>query len=226
VVVAGLVAVADLAAEVPVEIGDLWIKEYLSETEIAAVSKTVEVAEAKTSAEIVPMIVRRSTDSTLAGPVSLFIAGTASILSLEYLPLWGFLVSTVVVFLLAFWLKGYWPWIKWLEGQRLDQEVFKRAELEFYRQIYGRTKGNTGVLLFISVFERKVYVLTEKRIAEVHGNEVWASQVQLIISGIKNKKLGEALSSAILNCGEILQKDFPIRADDQNEISNQLIIKA
>ncbi len=206
-----------------------WIEKYLTEQDTQAIGQAVAAVEKKTSAEVVPLIIRQSTTVTMAGPLNLFLACMVSILSLEYAKdIRMFFAVFAASMFLAYWGRRYWPWLKFLEGGRLEQEVFQRAELEFYRRIYGRTLGRTGVLIFVSVFERKVIVLAEKQISDLvadrYGKDYWQQIVKEILQGVRGGHLGASMVKAIQDCGELLAKDFPVQAGDRNEISNDLVV--
>ena len=110
-------------------------------------------------------------------------------------------------------------------GDDLEHQVLMRAELEFHREGLAKTKDQTGILLFLSLFERRAVVLADKGIASKLGPEVWAEVVEMITLGARKKKLREQLEKAIRRCGELLSKEFPIQPGDCNELSNRVLIK-
>jgi uncharacterized membrane protein len=48
--------------------------------------------------------------------------------------------------------------------------------------------------------------------------------VDHIVAGIKEDKLTQNLVDAINDCGNLLQKYFPIKKDDTNELDNNIEI--
>ena len=205
---------------------DSWLKGYLQEEDISAVEETVARAELKTSGEIVPVIVRSS--STVGHvPLILFLF----ILSLGgfFSPLSSWLeISSVLLGAVLFAaLVGRWSFLQRALVPLADRQdqVFTRAELEFYHSRIGDTRDGTGILIFVSLLERQVVVLADRAIDEKMNASTWDEVLQDVLKGIKGKNMKSGLVQAIERCGDILSEHFPIQPDDENELSNKLIIK-
>jgi putative membrane protein len=110
---------------------------------------------------------------------------------------------------------------------RIDQihQVEMRAEVEFYEHEVGKTKGDTGILLFVSLMEHRAVVLSDRSIAEKLDAEVWQELVDLMIAGVKRGDLAAGMIQAIERCGELLAPHFPIADDDRNELRDHLVVK-
>jgi putative membrane protein len=211
-----------------------WSKSYLRSERVQLVSESVKEAEAKTSAEIVPMIVRRS---STVGHVPVLVLSMLMLLFLlfdgptwqaDYLGeswLW-YLLNIVILLLLSSYVSRF-SFIQRRFTSRSDQQdqVEMRAELEFYESDIKNTKDATGILLFASLMEHRVVVLADKAISDKHPPETWNEICNLLVQGIKKGNMGIAFSDAIKRCGEILEVDFPIQADDKNELHDHLVIK-
>jgi len=87
----------------------------------------------------------------------------------------------------------------------------------------GHTKDGTGILIFISVLERRVQLLADYGIAQKVDQDRWQQIVDKVTLGIKTNSLADKLSEAILECGELLEKDFPRASDDINELSDNIV---
>jgi putative membrane protein len=211
-----------------------WCLKFISPSGIHSVSNAVKAAEEKTSGEIIPMIVRRS---SALGHLGIQLFTVACLLeTLLYIALekWSHLQHPAwpVMFLVAF----SWPISEFLARiqclQRLftipaeqTSQVHARATLEFFSSGFQKTKAHTGVLIFLSLMERKCVVLADEGIASKLPNEIWQNVVDKIISGIAKGKTSDGLIAGIEECGRILSEHFPIKGKHVNEISNQLIIK-
>lgn len=103
-----------------------------------------------------------------------------------------------------------------------EEKVKERAQLSFVEYGVSKTRDRTGVLIFISNLEKKVLILADSGIAKVYPNESWEKQVNTIITGIKNNNFGAQLVKVITDIGEVLAKNFPIKEDDTNELSNHV----
>ena len=111
-----------------------------------------------------------------------------------------------------------------ISGKEIEEEVQEAAFTSFYENELYKTRDETGVLIFISVFERKVWLLADKGINAKIEAGAWQDIVGDIIKGIKARKQGEAIVTAINRIGEKLNQHFPIKKDDTDELDN-LIIK-
>jgi putative membrane protein len=107
----------------------------------------------------------------------------------------------------------------------LAQWVWLRAELEFHREGLGKTIDRTGILILLSVFERRAVVLADKGINEKLDKNVWQEVIDSVVDGVKKGQLADNLELAIKQCGNLLAKHFPIKPDDTNELSNTVIVK-
>ena len=98
-----------------------------------------------------------------------------------------------------------------------------RAEQAFFEKGLYKTKKNTGVLFFLSLLERKVWVLADKGIYEKMDQETLNRFANEVSRGIKEGRACEALSQAIQEIGVLLSKHFPITSDDTDELSDDVI---
>ena len=56
------------------------------------------------------------------------------------------------------------------------------------------------------------------------NTELWQEIVDTIVRGIKSKGQAAAIATAVDRCAEILALHFPIKANDRNELGNEVII--
>ena len=99
----------------------------------------------------------------------------------------------------------------------------QRAVGAFYEKELYKTKKNTGVLFFISLFERKVWVLADKGIYVKIEQETLNRFADTVSAGIKEGSACEALCIAIIEAGELLSKYFPITSGDTDELPDEVI---
>ena len=211
-----------------------WARGYLRPDRVRLIEEAVAEAESKTSGEIVPMIVRRSSTVghvpviVLCVLVILFLLFDGPTHQARWLGAhWAWYLADVFVVLAISSFLSRWSFVQRILTSRDDQElqVNLRAEVEFYESDTAKTRGATGVLLFVSLMERRAVVLADKAIAEKLPTETWSTVCSLLVDGIKQKHIGLAFRDAILHCGKMLAPLFPIRPDDVDELKNQLILK-
>jgi putative membrane protein len=108
-------------------------------------------------------------------------------------------------------------------NRRKEEAVRLRAERAFFERGLYRTKKNTGVLFFLSLLEKKVWVLADKGIYEKMDQETLNRFANEVSRGIKEGRACDALSQAIQEVGGVLSKHFPITPDDTNELPDDVM---
>lgn len=226
----------DLAVEVPVAVGKIpsWAKNFISEGEVQKVEKAIEKVETTTAAEVVAMVVRRSSPLGHV-PFQVTLILLVSILVFE-IPQMDFFTDwnlTWLFLLLSAACYGFATVIaknKWVQRvliPRNDQkfQVDERAQLEFFLNGLTGTTGKTGVLIFVSLLERRAVILADKSISSKLPAETWDHILKDLVGAIKAGRRGDGLSSAIQKVGSIVSEHFPVQKNDANELQNHLIIK-
>lgn len=211
-----------------------WAASLLGDHGIERIESAIAEAEARTAGEIVPMVVRRSSTTGHVPLLAfcllllgLLIPDVPGWLARSGGPDWLWLgAAWLVAAVLAFALSRL-DAVQRLLTPRADQiqQVELRAELEFGAHGVGHTRGDTGVLLFVSRMEHRAVVLADRAIAERVSPEVWQELVDLMIDGVRHGDLAAGMARAIARCGDILAPHFPIAPDDRNELRDHLIVK-
>ncbi len=201
-------------------------KKFLSEQDKKRIIDTVKDIEKTTSGEIVPMIVSRShayNAPRLLGTLlsSLAIALAAAFILKNY-TIWLF-VPAFAVSLFAVWgLSGVCdPFHRFfIPDEVIESEVSDAAMRAFYESGLYRTRAETGVLLFISIFERRVYVLADRGINERVDRQAWEKAASIITDGIKHGSQVDAICEAVKYAGALLAEQFPPGDDNPDELRN------
>ncbi|MEZ0393156.1 MAG: TPM domain-containing protein [Pseudobdellovibrionaceae bacterium] len=211
-----------------------WAESFISEEEAQKVSEAVTKIETKTSGEVVPMIVQRSSMTGhlpyMITLIFLVVLLVFEVPHMDFFVAWNatwllFLVSALCL-LVSFPISRL-HWVQRLLIPKKDQsfEVEERALLEFYQSGIPGTRERTGVLIFVSLMERKAVVLADESITKKLPQETWAQICQDMVEGIKKGKTAEGLVQAIQRSGELLAQHFPHGSENDNELSNHLILK-
>jgi putative membrane protein len=118
------------------------------------------------------------------------------------------------------------PSIERLLIPRKDQklETERRAMLAFYEAGLSATEGRTGILLFVSFFERQAVVLADQGIARFCKPEDFQEMIRDLVQGAKDRKLVEGFEKAIGRCQGILTPHFPPSAHNPNELKDYMRI--
>ena len=215
-------------------------QQFLTEEEQKQVIKSVQAVEKITSGEIVPMVVSSSYHYPLATmigslAVSLILATgftvAVSILrmweSLRTFDLWIFPAVFGAGFLITHELLKRLPLLKrpFITKREMEEEVEEAALTSFFRKGLNNTRDQTGILIFISVYERRAWILADRGINEKVPPESWKEIVDVVVTGIRQNRQAAALCEAIGRCGKTLKTHFPIKADDTDELDNLIIDK-
>jgi len=200
----------------------------LTEEDKKAISEAVQKAEATTSGEIVFAVSEASAryhHELLQASIVGMAAAAAIYLALPVEHTIGILLWTqLVAFALFFAILPHLPPRRWIIPKReMDVRVYEAAFLEFYSSGLYRTREANGVLIYLSVFEKRVVVIGDRGIHSKMGTQHWDAVRDRIIEGIKQGRARDGICAAIQGCGEALAKHFPHQADDVNELFDQVI---
>ena len=206
--------------------------------ELERIKAAVHKAEDKISGEIVPVFVEKSGLYSIANYRAAAVAASLTFLLIiiadRYFPSFAIydplliFLSILLVGLFGFLTSNYLLPIQkiFVAQQHLDTSTRHRAEAAFLREEVFNTRHRTGIMIFISFFEREVIVMADRGISKVVEQKEWDKMVQGIIQSIRKGKVIEGIESAILRCGEILlEKGFVKTPDDVNELRDDLRIE-
>lgn len=215
------------------------LRQKLSDSDLQRIKTAVTKAEQKISGEIVPVIVERSSDYTIANyKASIIVAALTFLMmilldryildeatnTLFYDPAFIFVV-VVLGGVIGAALPHFFEDIKRMLVSRsyLDLMTRQTAENAFLEEEVFNTKQRTGIMIFVSFFEHEVIVMADQGISKVVEQKQWDQIVQEIVQRIRNGEIVEALEHGILKCGDILlEKGFLKTDDDTNELHNEL----
>jgi putative membrane protein len=200
----------------------------LTDEDKKVISEAVRKAEAGTSGEIVFAVAEASAryhHELLQAAIVGMAAAAAIYLAVPADHTIGILLWTQIVsFAIFYAILPHLPVRRWFIPRReFDARVHEAAFLEFYSSGLFRTRESNGVLIYLSVFERRVVVIGDRGIHEKMGNQHWDEVRDKIIEGITQGRAREGICAAIESCGRALAQHFPHRADDVNELSDEVI---
>jgi putative membrane protein len=210
-------------------------QKFLSDDERTRVTEAVKAAEQLTAGEIVVMIISASYHYPMANVIgaAVFALPLALILTTltgEWLwiggqNMWLFLGWLAGLFILFHEIIKRWAWLKrrFISEREFNEEVQEAATTQFFNQGLYRTRDETGVLVLISVFEHKVWVLADRGINDKVEADQWDEIVKMIVDGIKQNRQTEAICEAVEKIGDVLKTNFPIKPDDTDELKNLII---
>ncbi len=140
-------------------------------------------------------------------------------------PLWMTLLATAggaAAALMAVRLSG--TLARWLTpAEEIERRVARAARDAFLEHEVFATRDRSGVLLFLSLLERRVVVLGDVGIDAVVEPGEWEEIVDGVARGIRSGRPADAVVAAVERCGVLLQRaGLERRPDDRDELSNEI----
>jgi len=205
--------------------------DFFTPAELEQIRLAVAAAEETTSGEIATMVVARSDsyrEAIILGAV-LGAAMTALLIAIasHHVTIWSYIPLTICLYFPAHLLISRFHQLQrpFIARQRLSEAVRERAVRAFYEKGLYRTRHETGILIFISVFEHKVWILGDRGINTRIPEGSWLQLVQILTTGIREGHSCEALCKVIGRCGEELARHFPRQIDDTNELKDEMLVE-
>jgi len=219
----------------------------LSETEHAAVSAAVSAAEADTAGEIVTVVTDRSdgyTDVALVWSAAIAFTAIAFLTffpdfylglvdrvlgkwNAEWTPrgLFGLALLVAILKFSGMWLIQLWQPLKFflIPGPIKSHRANARAMAIFKVGAERRTTGRTGILIYLSMRERRAEIVADEAIASKVSPEVWGEAMAAMLTHIRDGGIAEGMCAAIEKVGKVLAEHLPREAGDVNELPDRLI---
>lgn len=209
------------------------IRNRFSAEELRAVEAAVEHAETTTSGEIVTYIAGTSDSYHLAAwkaaALGAVFAALAAALLFARLAGWGVWLEAWMVMppLLGGavgYLLGRLPSVRraLVEDEIVAERVRRRAAEVFLSEEVFATRDRTGILIFVSLFERRVELLADTGIHERVPSSAWDRVVEDLVDAIRRDDGAGGLVRAVEACGELLARyRVEPRGDDINELADR-----
>ena len=119
---------------------------------------------------------------------------------------------------------GLSPLLRLLTPPALRARITRRAaEAQFVALGLTHTRDRTGVLLYVSLVERRAEVLADIGIYEKAPAQVWDEVVNLLVEGVKHGRAADGFVGAVTKTGEILSAYLPRKDDDSNELPDGVV---
>lgn len=95
---------------------------------------------------------------------------------------------------------------------------------EFYKLGMNETADRTGILFFILFDEHKFEIVADKGINKKIPEKEWQDLSDEIAKNFSENKYKEGIIYMINSVGDVLIKEFPVKEDDVNELSDDILI--
>lgn len=219
----------------------------LSEAERDKITAAVTAAEQQTAGEIVTVLADRSdgySDIALAWSIlvaftSLAVLGTFAHFYLglvdrvfgEWNRAWspggliGLALSVAIAKFVGMWLVQLWPPLKfWLIPPPIKTHRVRGRAVDLFKVgAERRTTGRTGILIYLSLRERRAEIVADEAIVGKVAPETWGEAMAAMLAHIKDGRLADGMCAAVERVGAVLAEHFPRAEDDVNELPDRLI---
>ena len=216
-----------------------------SQADRDAINRAVKEAESQTSAEVIPVIAVSSGRYDRSEDVVGLWVGLTAFLAVWLIfpvksesaswgapsPIWHFVAYAAAIvagFLLGAFVASRVSVLRRLftPAQQLRDEVQLRARAVFFDQRVHHTAGGSGVLLYVSLFERVATVLADQSVIDKLGQsqiDKWCAE---FTGRLQSASPVAALAETIREVGRCLSKSMPRAENDVNELSDALVVLA
>jgi putative membrane protein len=127
-------------------------------------------------------------------------------------------------FLIARLLLAYQPLRMALTPGAAKSRRVRRRAIELFRTSCElRTRGRTGVLLYVSLAERRAEIVADKAVTDQVGAEAWGEAMAALVDEIRTGRPGEGMARAIEKIGAVLATILPPKGDNPNELPDRLV---
>ena len=103
-------------------------------------------------------------------------------------------------------------------------DALPRAIKVFERLGMHKTGARHGVLVYISVTDRKLAVVGDKGIHERVGEAYWQGLVDAVLLRMRQQQSRDGLVHALTEVGRTLGRHFPRRPDDNDELPDDVSV--
>ena len=194
-----------------------------------SISEAIRSAEAQSSAEIVT-VVTPSSDDYLVIPVLWAALGALLFPALPILfampisqeELYGL---QLILFLVLLAVGRIDPLLYRLIPPSVKRARARAAARQHFLslQVHG-TRRRASVMLFVSIAERYVEILTDTEVAQRIPDTAWEAVVGTFVTHVKAGKVEVGFVEAVRQSGELLKGTFPFDPEETDELTNHLII--
>ena len=142
-------------------------------------------------------------------------------------------LSQLLTLLMVFAALKFTVWLlilKWMPlrlaltpGATKHRRVRRRAVSIFKAAAERRTAGRTGILIYLSMAERRAEIIGDEAITKVTTPETWGEAMTALLMDVKEGRVADGIVAAVERVGVVLAEHFPRTADDINEIPDKLI---
>jgi putative membrane protein len=200
----------------------------LTETECERIAGAIRDVESRTAGEIVVVVAAQSSGYR---SIALLYALLGALVT-PWPLIWTthlsvsriFMIQLAVAVTLTFLLV--WPKVRLALVPNFVKRARGReaAAREFSARGLTRTRGHTGVLLFVSAAEHYAEVVADEGIIARVGEGAWRDIITGLVESIRVGRAADGITVAVWQIGQILAEHVAPRVEDADELPNKVIL--
>lgn len=134
------------------------------------------------------------------------------------------LAALVLKFAAIRLILQYWPLRVWLTPATVRRVRVRRRAVRYFKVgAEHRTTGRTGILIYLSMAERRAEIVTDEAVHSLVPDDSWGEAMADLIGEVRQGRVAEGMIKAIADIGVILSDHLPRTAGDINEMPDRLI---
>lgn len=106
--------------------------------------------------------------------------------------------------------------------KRCKKDAYSEAVEVFERLGMTKTALRNGVLILVALEDHKFAIIGDKGINEKVGTNFWLETKELMLNHFKDGRIVDGIIEGITDAGEQLQKHFPYKSNDENELDDDI----
>jgi putative membrane protein len=108
-------------------------------------------------------------------------------------------------------------------GATKSRRVRRRAVMLYRAGAEKRTRGATGVLLYLSLAEHRAEIVADSGIHSRVPNEIWGAAMAAVLTAVRDDRPADGMADAVAQIGTVLAEHFPRTGAAINELPDRLI---
>lgn len=202
--------------------------ETLSEHDHARLAEAIRAAEENTAGEIFVVVARTSDDYAalplLWSALAALIGAAIAAFLFPRMAAGALVLQEIGAFALIAAIAHLEPVRHRLIPSALKRRRVRRNAMEqFLAHNIHTTSERTGILIFVSLFERSVEIVADEAINNLAPDGAWKEMADALALKIGEGDLAGGLEAAIGAAGDILAPHFPPAAFDRNELPDSVV---
>lgn len=205
-----------------------WAAKYLSQRDCQQIISTIRDIEKKAHGEILVAISQRSTPLYWLPWVSSLLFGLFFLLILSHffyeksdylLQVFIFIMGLVlgnIIARLPFYQKI------WIHPLWKSHHVKQKSLFYFWSHGVSRTPSQSGILIYISLWEKRFEILVDRGLSSKVKQEIWTQAVLEGSQYFKKKQFSQGLLSILEACSHLLETHFHKNEEKENELHEEL----